>query len=90
MMEDKDKPAQVVVTDAWRKEQQAKRDAYQAKRRAWVQQLENADHTTGDEIPTPGAATATSATEAGSVIIPERRGRLGGTIQDKRQARFTF
>ena len=90
MMEDKDKPARVVATDAWRKEQQAKRDAYEAKRRAWVQQLERADDTAGDEIQTPGAAPALSATETGSVIIPERRGRSGGTIQDKRQARFTF
>lgn len=89
MMED-NKPTPVVVTDAWRKEQQAKRDAYVAKRRAWVQRLERPDDIAEDAAQTPGVAQTSRATETGSAIIPERRGRLGGTIQDKRQTRFTF
>lgn len=35
-MDVEEKPPRVVVTAAWRKEQQAKREAYEAKRRAWV------------------------------------------------------
>ena len=39
-MDDEEKPPPIVVTAAWRKEQQAKRDAYEAKRRAWVRTFE--------------------------------------------------
>ena len=40
-MDEKAKPARVVVSEAWRKEQQAKRAAYEAKRRAWVGTFES-------------------------------------------------
>ena len=39
-MAEDERPSRVVVTDAWRKEQQSKREAYVAKRRAWVRTLE--------------------------------------------------
>jgi hypothetical protein len=88
-MEDEEKLTRVVVTDAWKKEQQAKQRAYEAKRRAWMQHLERTGDPEEDEAETSGVAPASRATEPG-VTIPERRGRWGGTIQDKRQVRFRF
>ncbi len=83
-MADEERPSRVVVTDACRKEQQAKREAYEAKRRAWVRMVERGDEADENELP------ASEAAEAGRTGVPRRRGRRGGTIQDKRQARFTF
>ena len=54
-MADEERPSRVVVTDAWRKEQQAKREAYEAKRRAWARMLEHGDEAEEDEVPAPGA-----------------------------------
>jgi hypothetical protein len=39
-MDEERKPRLVVVTKAWRKEQQAKRAAYEAKRHAWAGMFE--------------------------------------------------
>jgi hypothetical protein len=89
-MEDRGKPSRVVVTDAWRKEHQAKRDAYEAKRRAWARTFERGGEAEEVDAPASGEASAAGAAESGGAVIPERRGRRGGTIQDGRQARFTF
>ena len=43
-------PSRVAVTDAWRKEQQAKREAYEAKRRAWVRTFERGDEVDENEF----------------------------------------
>jgi hypothetical protein len=50
--------------------------------------LEHGDD--ADEVPAPGGPAVSEAAETGRAGIPERRGRRGGTILDKRQARFTF
>jgi hypothetical protein len=89
-MADEERPSRVVVTDAWRKEQRAKREAYEAKRRAWARTLERGDDADEDEVPASGGPAVSEAAETGRSGIPERRGRRGGTILDKRQARFTF
>jgi hypothetical protein len=83
-VEDKGNPSRVAVTDAWRKEQQAKRDAYETKRRAWVRTFERGIEVDEDDVPAAGTA------ETSGVVRPERRGRRGGTIRDQRQTRFTF
>ena len=87
-MADEERPSRVVVTDAWRKEQRAKREAYEAKRRAWARMLERGDE--ADENEARGGPEASEAAETGRAGVRERRGRRGGTILDKRQARFTF
>jgi hypothetical protein len=89
-MADEERPSRVVVTDAWRKEQRAKREAYEAKRRAWVRRVEHGDEADEDEVPASGGPAVSGAAKTGRAGIPERRGRRGGTILDKRQARFTF
>jgi hypothetical protein len=89
-MDEEQRPPRVVVTAAWRKEQQAKREAYEAKRRAWVGKFERGTEAEEDESPTPGEAEASSALEIGAARVAPRRGRRSGTVQDKRQARFTF
>ncbi len=89
-MENLGKPSRVAVTDAWRKEQQAKRDAYEAKRRAWARTFARGGEAEEPDVPAPGGTSPAGAAETGGAIIPERRGRRGGTIQDRRQARFTF
>ena len=89
-MEDKGKPSRVVVTDSWRMEQQAKRDAYEATRRAWVRRVEHGDEAEEDEVAAPDGGRASEAAETGRGGAPERRLRRGGTIPDGRQARFTF
>ena len=82
-------PPRVVVTDAWRREQRAKREAYEAKRRAWTRGLERGAGVGGDGDPPP--PTATSGTgDAGDPVAPARRGRRGGMVHDRRQARFVF
>ena len=89
-MADEERPSRVVVTDAWRKEQRAKREAYEAKRRAWARMLERGDEAEEDEVPAPAGPAVSEAAETGRAGVRERRGRRGGTILDKRQARFTF
>ena len=89
-MSDPERPSRVVVTDDWRKEQQAKREAYEAKRRAWVRRVEHGDETEEDEVSAHDARKASEAAEPDRARVPERRGRRGGTIPDGRQARFTF
>jgi hypothetical protein len=86
-----EKPPRVVVTAAWLKEQQAKQMAYEAKRRAWARMLES-DSEADDEAAAPGgpATAGTTGTDGVEGIVTARRGRRGGTIQDGRQARFTF
>jgi hypothetical protein len=79
-MEDQGKPSRVVVTDAWRKEQQAKRNAYEAKRRSWARTFERGGEAEEADVPAPGGMSAAGAAEAGGAIIPERRGRRAGTI----------
>ena len=79
-----------VVTAAWRKEQQAKREAYEAKRRAWVRTFERGAEAEEDESPAPGETVASRALETRDAGVVPGRGRRGGTVQDKRQARFTF
>ena len=88
-MADDERPSRVVVTDAWRKEQQAKREAYEATRRAWVRRVER-DEAEEDEVAAPDGGRAAEAAETGRARVPPRRGRRGGTIPDGRQARFTF
>ena len=89
-MDEKRKPRRVVVTEAWRKEQQAKQAAYEAKRRAWAGMFETGSEADGAEIPAPEGPPAAGAAETDAAAVPARRGRRGGTIQDRRQARFTF
>ena len=89
-MDVEEKPPRVVVTAAWRKEQQAKREAYEAKRRAWVRTFERGAEAEEDESPAQGETAASSALETRDARGAARRGRRGGTVQDKRQARFTF
>ena len=90
-MDVEEKPPRVVVTAASRKEQQAKREAYEAKRRAWARTFERGTEAEGDESPAADETSPPNAIEAGDYagVVP-RRGRRGGTVLDKRQARFTF
>jgi hypothetical protein len=90
MMNEEQKPAPIVVTAAWRKEQQAKRDAYEAKRRAWVRTFERGTGAGEEDSPAQGETSPPNAIETGSAGVVPRRGRRRGMIQDKRQARFTF
>ena len=89
-MEEKGKPSRGVVTDAWRKEQQAKREVYEATRRAWVRRVEHGDEAEEDEVAAPDDRRAAEAAETDRARAPERPRRRGGTIPDGRQARFTF
>jgi hypothetical protein len=88
-MDEERKSPRVVVTEAWRKEQRAKRAAYEARRRAWTRLLESGSEAGDDETAAPGEPAAGIA-ETGARTVPARRGRRGGTIRDERQARFTF
>jgi hypothetical protein len=89
-MDEKGKPPRVVVTEAWRKEQQAKRAAYEAKRRAWARRFESGAESDDEAPAASGGPAADGAAETDATAIPARRGRRGGTIQDSRQPRFTF
>jgi hypothetical protein len=89
-MDEEEKPPRVVVTATWRKEQQAKREAYEAKRRAWVRTFEGGAEAEEDESPAPGETAASNALEPKGARIAARRGQRGDMVQDKRQARFTF
>jgi len=89
-MDVEEKPPRIVVTAAWREEQQAKREAYEAKRRAWVRTFERGADAEEDESRAPGETAPPSALETRGAGVVPRRGRRGGTVQDKRQARFTF
>ena len=89
-MDVEEKPPRVVVTAAWRKEQQAKREAYEAKRRAWVRTFERGTEAEGDESPAADETSPPNAIETRGAGVVPRRGRRGGMVQDKRQARFTF
>jgi hypothetical protein len=88
-MNEEQRPPRVVVTAAWRDEQQAKRGAYEAKRRAWVGTFERGTGAGEDDSPASGE-TAANASETRDALVAPRRGRRGGTVQDKRQGRFTF
>ena len=59
-MDDEEKPPPIVVTAAWRKEQQAKRDAYEAKRRAWVRTFERGTGAGEEDSPAPGETAASN------------------------------
>jgi hypothetical protein len=89
-MNEEQKPPAIVVTAAWRKEQQAKRDAYEAKRRAWVRTFERGTGAGEGDSPAPDEAAASNASETGDARLARRRGRRGGTVQDKRQGRLKF
>jgi len=89
-MDVEEKPPRVVVTAAWREEQQAKREAYEAKRRAWVRTFERGAEADEDESPTPRETAPPDALETRGAGVVPRRGRRGGTVHDKRQARFSF
>jgi hypothetical protein len=89
-MDDEEKPPPIVVTAALRKEQQAKRDAYEAKRRAWVTTFERGTGAGEEDSPAPGETAASNASETRDARVAPRRGRRGGTVQDKCQGRFTF
>jgi hypothetical protein len=89
-MDDQGMPSRVVVTAAWRKEQQTKREAYEAKRRAWVQTFERGAQSEEEESPAPGETAPPDALEIRGTGVMPRRGRRSGTIQDERQVRFTF
>ncbi len=89
-MDVEEKPPRVVVTATWWREQQEKREAYEAKRRAWVRTFERGAEAEEDESPAPGETAASSALESKGARIAARRGQRGGMVQDKRQARFTF
>jgi hypothetical protein len=90
MMDEQGKPSRIVVTAAWRKEQQTKREAYEAKRRAWVRTFERGTEAEEDESPAPGETAASDALETRDARVAPRRGSRGGTVRDKRQVRFTF
>ena len=84
-MDEEQKPPRVVVTAAWRKEQQAKREAYEAKRRAWVRTFERGTEAEEDESPAPGETAASSALETrGARVAP---GADGGAGQFRTSAR---
>jgi len=86
-MDEERKSSRVAVTEAWRKEQQAKRAAYEARRRAWTRRFESGSEADDEPVaPDDPAAAGTGATDT----VPARRGRRGGPIKDERQARFTF
>lgn len=89
-MDEEGKPPHVVVTEAWRKEQQAKRAAYEAKRRAWARMFETGSATDDEETAASGGPAAAGAAETDAAAVPARHGRRSGTIRDRRQARFTF
>jgi hypothetical protein len=74
-MEDQGKPSRVVVTDAWRKEQQAKRDAYEAKRRAWARSFERDGEAEEGVVLRKGTQNDTPTVEIAlmSAIFPESR-----------------
>ena len=95
-MDEPGKSPRVAVTDAWRTEQQAKREAYEAKRRAWMQRFERGaegDSGAGEDaaVPMPGGPGADGGS-AGPAhgAVRDRRRRQGGPVHDPRQARFVF
>ena len=88
-MNDERRPPRVVVTAAWRNEQQAKREAYEARRRAWARTFERGAEAEEDETPAPVETAPPDAPETRGAGVMPRRGRRGGTVQDKRQVRFT-
>jgi hypothetical protein len=94
MMDEPARPPRIAVTDAWRNEQQAKRDAYEAKRRGWMRGLErglDAEADAGeDEVPAPGGQGVSGSVAPDPAIAPARRSRWGGMVHDVRQTRFTF
>jgi hypothetical protein len=88
-MAEEEKPPRVVVTEAWKKEQETKQAAYEAKRRAWAGFVAGSD-ADDDRTEGPGGPAAAGTMETDPAAVSARRRRRGGTIQDKRQARFTF
>jgi hypothetical protein len=89
-MDDEGKSPRVEVTDAWREEQRAKRDAYEAKRRAWTRMPEPAIEAEDVEVSAADGSATPGHTETGGSGIPGRRGPRSGTIRDPRQTRFRF
>jgi hypothetical protein len=89
-MDEERKSPRVAVTEAWRKEQQAKRAAYEARRRAWTRRFESGSDAGDDDTVAPDGAAEAGSGETGPRQAPVRRGRRGGIIKDERQARFTF
>ena len=88
-MAEEEKPPRAVVTEAWKKEQEAKQAAYEAKRRAWAGFVAGSD-ADDDRTAGPDGPAAAGTMETDPAAVSARRRRRGGTIQDKRQARFTF
>jgi len=88
-MDEQEIPPRMLPTAAWLAEQEAKQEAYAAKRRAWVQKLArdpDAEEDDGPEPPPPPSRTPSSPTTMqGS---PARRAR--GLVHDPRQRRFQF
>jgi hypothetical protein len=89
-MDEHGKPSRAVVTATWKREQQAKRDAYEAKRRAWVRKFERETGAGEDDSLAPDEAAASNASETRDARLAQPRGRRGGTVQDKRQGRLKF
>lgn len=93
-MDEPAKPPRIAVTDAWRNEQQARRDAYEAKQRGWMRSLErslDAEADAGeDEIPLPGGQVVSGSVAPDPAIALVRRTRRGGMVHDVRQTRFMF
>jgi len=89
-MNEEQRPPRVVVTTAWRRKQQAKREAYEAKRRAWVRTFERGTEAEEGESPAPGETAPPDVLETGSAGVVLRHSRRVDTVQDKRQARFRF
>ena len=88
-MEDVEKPRRAIADKAWRLEQQAKRRAYEAKRRAWAGMLERGGAPGGAGGPEPDSLAA-GIEGTDRAPVPSRHGRQGGTVHDRRQARFPF
>jgi hypothetical protein len=65
-------------------------DEEEKPRRAWIRTFERGAEAQEDESPAPRETAASSALETRGAGVVPRRGRRGGTVQDKRQARFTF
>ena len=81
-MDDQAKPPFTTPTAAWRAEQERKREAYAAKRRAWMRLMEG--HTPEDEEAMKVSPSADEITGA-----RERR-RTRGIVHDRRQGKFDF
>jgi hypothetical protein len=88
-MDEHERPLPTIPTAAWLTEQEAKQEAYAAKRRAWVQKLGHDtvpdEEEAPDPSPSPPRAPSSPTTMQGT---PPRRSR--GLVHDPRQKRFEF